>query len=390
MPIIKNKFRYFTVYKWGAITCFLLSIVFLFVGITQSMSGGSVIDALKPDFGNLSKDKPVSVVLQEAENIGVEYTARTGRRSTTTYNYFVIKTHDKKLILETDDKNDVKKSANINIKINISATTAENQNNIKTLAVKNINENTKLSEQELLDIKFVTHYTDSDKLGSDYWGWIAFVVFLVCTGVFGIRYWWDRRNYKIAMEDIKESASFGQNNNQKTNYLQELEKNSRNYQENNANKPNSNFGNNENNNFLRNSSNKNTEQNNLPNLSNNKNYEQNNLPNNNHQNYTSQNSNYSNYDQNSFSSNNFPQNQTKSGKITYILLAIFLGIFGVHHFYNHKILFGFLHLIWLICFVIPFFAIEQLALIFLLSFVLLAITFVASLVQALARSLSKE
>jgi len=341
---INNKFRYFTFYKWGAIACFLLSIIFLFAGISQSAGGGSVIDTLKPDFSNLSKEKPASIVLQEAENIGVEYTAKTGRRSTTTYNYFVIKTHNKKLILETEDKDKVKKGVSINIQDSISATTAENQKNIKTLAIKNnVNENTKIGEQELLDIKFVQHYTDSDKLGSDYWGWIAFAIFFVCTLVFGIRYWWDKRNYIIAMEDIRQNSSFSQNINQPTKLNQQQPE------------------------------------------------------------YNNQNTNFTNTDtptnnQNSYQNipvstpiytSNSSYNQPKSNKTTYILLAIFLGIFGVHHFYNHKIIFGFLHLIWLVCFIIPFFAMEQLALIFLLSFILLPITFVVSLIQALVKGLSK-
>ncbi len=351
---IKNKFRYFTFYKWGAIACFLLSIVFLFVGMSQSATGGSIIDTLKPDFGNLSKEKPVSVVLQEAENIGVEYTAQTGRRSTTTYNYFVIKTHNKKLILETKDKDEVGKGLNINIQDKISAITAENQNNLKTLAIKNnASENTKLSEQELLDIKFVQHYTDSDKLGSDYWGWIAFAVFLVCAVVFSIRYWWDKRNYRIAMEDIKEySQNISQTSN--TNRQESAENNKANWQKNGGNEQDFNF----------------------PNTNNSPNNYQNN---------------YQNIPVSTpFYSSNSRYGEPKSGKTTYILLAIFLGIFGVHHFYSHKILFGFLHLTWLVCFIIPFFAMEQLALIFLLSIILLPITFVVSLVQALVKGLSKN
>jgi TM2 domain-containing membrane protein YozV len=343
---IKNKFRFFTFYKWAAIACFFLSIIFLFFGITQSISGGSAIDSLKSDFSNLSKDKPTSVILQEAENIGVEYTARTGRRSTITYYYFVIKTHDKKLILETKDKDDIKKGATINIKNAISATTAENQKNIKTLAVKNnANENTKISEQELLDIKFVKHYTDGDKFASDYWGWIVFAIFLVCTIVFGIRYLWDKRNYTIAIEDIKQASFSAQNTNQTT---------STNHPQPEDNIQNQVFSN---------------------------------------TNYTSTN-NQSSYQSSPVStpvdSSNYQYNQTKSNKTVYILLAVFLGIFGVHHFYNHKIIFGFLHLIWLFCLIISLFAIEQLAIIFLLSFILLPITFVASLIQALVKGLSKE
>ena len=194
-----------------------------------------------------------------------------------------------------------------------------------------------------MNIKLVAHYTDSDKLGSDYWGWIASAVFFVSTMVLGIRYWWERRNYKTAIEDIQETTPIRQNNNQAINENPKDE----------------------------------IQNNNLPNA--------NNSPIDNPTvNSVSTPVNIPN------SNNNSSQNQLKLSKTTYILLAVFLGIFGVHHFYNHKIIFGFLHLIWLICFIIPFFAMEQLALIFLLSFVLLPITFIVGLVQALVKGLSKE
>lgn len=365
---IQNRFRFFTFYKWGAMACLGLSIIFLFVGIAQSASGGSVIDPIKPDFSNLSADNPVSINLQEAENIGVEYVEKTSRRSTNTYNYFVIKTQDRKFILETDDKDEVKKGASINIKSKISPITAENQSNIKTLATKNIaNENAKLGEDELLDIKFVTHYTESDRLGSDYWGWMAFGVLLFAALVLGIRYWWDKRNYTIAIQDIRQISADYHSPNQALAQNYQYPENSNRY-----------GGSNQT--FL---------ESNSP-ISNENDYQnsyQNNYQNNRQSSYRE--SPVFNPDPN-YGTFKSPDRQNKTKKTTYVLSAIFLGIFGVHHFYEQKVVFGLLHLSWLFCMIIPLFALNQLSGFFLLAFVLLPITLLVSIIQALVRLFSKE
>lgn len=91
----------------------LVSLPFLFIGLTK-ISAENIVDKLKPDFSNLSKDKLVSVVIDDVEDTLSKY-KQVRRRSITSYNYFIIKVFNKKLILESTDS-EIKKGSVIRYK----------------------------------------------------------------------------------------------------------------------------------------------------------------------------------------------------------------------------------------------------------------------------------
>ena len=335
IPTSKNskpKTKFSSLNKWGAIVCTIIATIFLFVGVSQLASGPSKIEPLRSDFSNLASADAASVKLDNVANIGIELSSKS-RRSTTTYYYFLASVENQKIIIETTSKNDIKYGAEINVSDNISSKTTENLSNIKTLAQENIADKTlKLSSDEVQNIKIVKHFTDSDKFFGDYWAWIIFVIFAIIAVANFVKH---NRNRQIAELEEADESSIEADNSQNLSTTKSVA---------------SEWGINSEH-FL-----------------NKKNHTQNQDP-------------------------IALRQEAPTSIVVYIFLAVFLGVFGVHQFYNRKIVLGLLHILWLPLIILPLIFIQfenAIGIFYVIGLFAAPISMIAAWIQAILRLFKKN
>lgn len=322
-----------------------LSVIFFGVSVSQALATPTLVLPLKADFSNLSETAPTSLKLDKVMDIGITLNTASGR-SSTTYYYYLVRFGETKVIIETTSKSDLVSGNQINVTSDISSKTEDNLQNITTLAdTKASGSDLKLSANEFNSIRVIKHFSGSDEFFAKYWGFVGFTIFFLAT----IAYYIKHKSYlKAELGKVAES----QNAPFETTQTQNVNK-------------------------FPSESGIGTES----------------------QNLGSENISSSNLNQNASAVAQSsaqtvvspePEYKPNSKPMVYVLLAVFLGIFGVHHFYNQKILYGFLHLIWVIALIAFFFSPENLSWLAIVAFVGFFVTLFASIIQALMRAFSRR
>jgi TM2 domain-containing membrane protein YozV len=330
----------------------IVTIVFLIIGIYQSIKGPTTIELLKSDFSNFSNDIPTDTVLDSSKDSGLEYTVSSGRRSTTTYYYMLVKTQGKKLILETTDRDELKAGERVAIKGDVSSKTEDNLENIRKITSRNIVDgDLRLSEDEARDVKVLKHFSEGDKSTADYWGWYGFAIAGIIGAGYYIPYFFENKKYQQYLDHVDEIHKVNIRN-QETHHSTNLDDGTKNLQNESefTQKP------------------------------------QSAEPPKPHHHTVEIEKNTNPIDSEIISA----KKSQHTSKSTYAILAILFGVLGLHQFYNGKIWFGFLHLIWLPLTIIAIISPQQLGGFLLLAILIFPISALVGIIMGIVRLVSKE